>query len=196
MIAALFVEKNGVYQRLLGPDLCWHAERDARLYPGPFPIVAHPPCERWGRYAPRYGGIGQDEFTFQSALASLKLWGGVLEHPSGSLAWGHYAIRAPKAGQGWIEAGAAHPGLLTCSVEQGHYGHRARKPTWLLYSGSTRPPELIWGKSEAQIKPRPGRDPIKERRTGACQRMCRQERRRTPEPFAVLLIGLAGASRG
>jgi len=191
MIAALYVEAGGIYNRLLGSEACWDEGRDARGYPGPFPVVAHPPCERWGRYAPRYGGIGKDEGCFKAALGALSRWGGVLEHPAGSLAWAHYGLRAPRAGQGWIGAGPAWPGLLTCSVEQGHYGHRARKPTWLLYSGSAPPPELIWGPSVAAIGPRPGRDPIRERRTGAVQRMCRAERRRTPEPFARLLISMA-----
>ena len=48
MIAALYVEKGGCYD-MPGIDL-WDIERDARLYEGPWPVVAHPPCERWGRY--------------------------------------------------------------------------------------------------------------------------------------------------
>lgn len=47
MIAALYVEKNGVYYGL--PDVDpWDKERDARLYAGPWPVVAHPPCSTWG----------------------------------------------------------------------------------------------------------------------------------------------------
>src|SRR6185437_17018118 len=41
MVAALYVEKNGVYYGL--PDVDpWDKERDARNYAGPFPVVAHP----------------------------------------------------------------------------------------------------------------------------------------------------------
>ena len=43
MIAALFVQKNGAYFDL--PDVDpWDEERDARLYSGPHPVVAHPQC--------------------------------------------------------------------------------------------------------------------------------------------------------
>lgn len=49
MIAALFVERDGAYYGIGGVDP-WDQERDARLYVGPHPVVAHPPCERWGRY--------------------------------------------------------------------------------------------------------------------------------------------------
>ena len=48
-IAALYVEKDGPYFGLPHVDP-WPIERDARKYRGPFPVVAHPPCERWGRY--------------------------------------------------------------------------------------------------------------------------------------------------
>jgi hypothetical protein len=49
MIAALFVETNGCYFNLPGVDP-WDINRDARKYAGPHPVVAHPPCQRWGRY--------------------------------------------------------------------------------------------------------------------------------------------------
>jgi hypothetical protein len=48
MIAALYVETDGCYFGL--PDVDpWDEQRDARLYGGPWPVVAHSPCERWGR---------------------------------------------------------------------------------------------------------------------------------------------------
>ena len=48
-IAALFVETDGVYFNVPGVDP-WDESRDARKYSGSHPVVAHPPCQRWGRY--------------------------------------------------------------------------------------------------------------------------------------------------
>lgn len=47
MIAALFVERRGAYFGIPGVDP-WDVTRDARAYAGPWPVVAHPPCQRWG----------------------------------------------------------------------------------------------------------------------------------------------------
>ena len=45
MIAALYVETGGCYFGL--PDIDpWDEKRDARLYDGPYPVIAHPPCTR------------------------------------------------------------------------------------------------------------------------------------------------------
>lgn len=80
-VAALFVEAHGVYFGL--PDVDpWDAARDARQYAGPHPVVAHPPCERWGRYwtggpsAKERRRLGDDAGCFASALASVQAWGG------------------------------------------------------------------------------------------------------------------------
>ena len=57
-VAALFVQPDGCYSSAPEVDL-WDEARDARLYAGPHPVVAHPPCARWCQLAPvnqaRYG---------------------------------------------------------------------------------------------------------------------------------------------
>ena len=47
-VAVLFARADSVYKTLEGCDV-WDAERDARAYDGPWPVVAHPPCRAWGR---------------------------------------------------------------------------------------------------------------------------------------------------
>lgn len=84
MIAALFVDPRGCYSKIPDIDL-WDEKRDARLYVGHWPVVAHPPCSRWCRLAglveARWGHKkGDDGGCFASALASVRKWGGVLEH--------------------------------------------------------------------------------------------------------------------
>jgi hypothetical protein len=147
-IAALFVANPGCYIGL--PDVDpWDVTRDARLYPGPHPVVAHPPCERWGRYW--HGGPsakvrrvkGDDGGCFAAALAAVRRWGGVLEHPEASHAFRHFGLTLPRWREGW-RRGSAYPGEWVCCVSQGNYGHRARKLTWLFYVGSFAPRELDW----------------------------------------------------
>ncbi len=149
MVAALFVQKNGAYYNLEGVDP-WPEERDARLYAGPWPVVAHPPCGQWGVFA-RQGWtlrpLGDDDGCFAAALEAVRKWSGVLEHPACSSAWGRHGLIEPHLGGGWVAAG---DGGWTCTVEQGHYGHRARKPTW-LYAFGVNPPSLRWGKARTQV---------------------------------------------
>ena len=153
-IAALYVQTGGCYYNLPGVD-CWDQERDARMYGGPWPVVAHPPCTRWGKlwagqplWIKRTGERkrkGDDEGCFKAALFDLKRWGGVLEHPWGSHAWAHFGLTKPPRKGGWVRADDS--GLWTCCVEQGRYGHYARKPT-LLLAYNCDLPELDWGVSE------------------------------------------------
>lgn len=159
MIAALYVAKNGSYAGLEGID-AWDEARDARRYAGPWPVVAHPPCQRWGKlwagqplHIKRTGERkikGDDAGCFAAALAAVRKWGGVIEHPWGSHAWAHFGLNLPSRKGGWISADS-HGGW-TCCVEQGRYGHYARKPTLLLAYG-VELPELSWGESEARLDP-------------------------------------------
>lgn len=158
-VAALYVESGGAYYDLPGVDP-WDEKRDARRYAGPHPVVAHPPCQRWGKMwfgqplTVKRTGVrkvkGDDGGCFAAALASVRQWGGVLEHPWGSHAWPHFGLNRPPRSGGWIAADML--GGWTCCVEQGKYGHYARKPT-LLYAFGTELPELQWGHSEAQYDP-------------------------------------------
>lgn len=177
MIAALFVETNGVYFGL--PDVDpWDEKRDARKYAGPWPIVAHPPCNRWSIVAQcRNLRNGQDNGCFESALNSVERYGGVLEHPAFSLAWERFGI-APTAGpwQKTIRGG------WTCQVAQNNYGHKATKLTW-LYAYNVDIPSLNWEISKSQYVVASSKRGQKE--------IPKHLRSRSPEPFRDLLLSIA-----
>lgn len=150
MISALYVQTNGCYYNL--PDVDpWDEIRDARTYNGPYPVVAHPPCQRWGKfwagnpsYIKRTGirqKLGNDNGCFKAALSAVRSYGGILEHPEHSKAWPHFGLTKPPRQGGWIKADEFG---WTCRVEQGRYGHYAPKPTW-LYTVGCDLPELRWG---------------------------------------------------
>lgn len=171
-VAALFVDQSGPYPRLVGPRLCWDAERDARGYAGPWPVVAHPPCKPWSvarglaRPAP-----GLRELA-PWAVGAVRRWGGVLEHPAHSHLWGVRSLGLPRPGDppdrwgGW-----------TLAVCQGRWGHPARKPTWLYFVGCG-----------------PGAVPAGDDGAGAVMDLGAVARRRTPPGFAAWLVASVAAS--
>lgn len=205
MIAALYVQKDGCYFGLPGVDP-WDQARDARTYPGPWPVVAHPPCARWGRYwfggptivrqGREYLKKGDDDGCFAAALAAVRLWGGIIEHPEGSHAWPHFGLSRPPRGGGWIAADSL--GGWTCCVEQGAYGHRARKATW-LYAFGVELPSLLWGPAVGKFDlidvSNHGSKENRARliKTGICQQMSKRKRAATPAGFRDLLLSIAAA---
>jgi hypothetical protein len=156
VIAALYVEPAGAYVGLPHVDP-WDEARDARTYAGPWPVVAHPPCERWGRFwhgsprKPHQFKLGDDGGCFAAALTCVRQWGGVLEHPADSHAWAAFGLRRPPRSGGWVQAD--DHGGWTCYVEQGHYGHAARKATW-LYACKVVLPDLRWGQLPQRLDPK------------------------------------------
>ena len=191
MVAALYVDPQGAYADVPGVDL-WPEERDARQYAGPWPVVAHPPCARWcalaGLVEYRYGlRRGDDGGTFAAALASVRQYGGVLEHPAFSHAWDAYDLPVP-LGPYWTRS------LLddgwTCDVYQSAYGHPAAKRTWLYYVGErepapllTEPGEILATVSWAAYRWRPERPRLRSR-----------DASRTPPAFRDALLALARAA--
>ena len=198
MIAALYVQTDGCYFGLEGVDP-WDEKRDARLYAGPWPVVAHPPCERWGRYAT--GGPsarvkrikGDDKGCFKAALAAVRRWGDVLEHPEASAAWKAFDLIEPPRHGGWVVAD--WQGGWTCCIEQGAYSHRARKATW-LYACHVDLPSLSWGRAKGDfVRLDLGYHSAEERRravkTGAGKRLSKKQSAATPHAFRDVLISIA-----
>lgn len=176
MIAALFVIEGGVYYGLKNVDP-WPSDRDARKYRGPWPVIAHPPCAGWGRYARRAGGSpGDDGGCFRAALRAVRKYGGVLEHPAYSHAWAHHSLARPPFDGGWIKADRYG---VTCHVEQGWYGHSCPKATWLYCVGCSVP-DLRWGRSAA---------------TGNVESLTLSRRAITPVRFRNLLIRIAETAK-
>ena len=185
-VVALYIDPRGPYPKLLGPELCWDEARDARTYAGPWPVVAHPPCQLWTNFAAlnfkRYGGEhnrpGNDGGCFGSALASVRRFGGALEHPAGSKAWAAHGLLVPR-GVGWCRDRNG----WACEVWQSAYGHKARKRTWLYFCGEAPPLEPLWTREPGthqcgwfdRIKPT----------------LSKREASRTPVAFAEWLISLA-----
>ena len=196
MVAALYVERGGPYFSM--PDVDpWDRERDARKYSGPAPIVAHPPCGPWGRLRHLYRGDEHD--CAPLAVASVRKWGGVLEHPAYSRLW--RLCRLPWPGEFPDECGG-----YTIAVDQCAWGHVARKTTWLYVVGVPMSVAIAGIRTGgtpthwvAGFHQRGGGRP-KYAASGRCAppgiKICSaQQRRRTPPAFAAWLVDLASRAR-
>ena len=185
--AALYVRADGPY-----PSMTPHwygVERDARSYTGVLPVVAHPPCKRWGRWWWADGSIapGNDGGLFAHALGEIRRCGGIIEHPEGSHAFREFDLPHPVIGA-WSRG--LFPSEWSTCVSQGAYGHRARKLTWLFFVGDY-PPPLKWKIPErefAYLCP-PGRRKNKPGRSGV-ELLTAKENEVTPQPFANMLAGI------
>lgn len=164
-VAVLFARADSIYKTLPDTDV-WDFERDALKWPGGAPVVAHPPCRSWGRYShwakPREG---ERELALW-AIAQVREFGGVLEHPITSALW-------LEGGCGSIGVRDQHGGVLV-PVYQSWWGHRAPKETGLYIVGPV--PQLPYSDQLA---------------TGRIENMCRAERERTPPALAAWLVELA-----
>lgn len=77
-VAALYIDPRGPYPEMAGVD-CWDEKRDARLYDGPHPVVAHPPCGPWSSLRHQYKGEEHD--CAPRALEQVRQSGGCFGAP-------------------------------------------------------------------------------------------------------------------
>lgn len=189
-VAILFVSKDSIY-KTMGLD-CYDIDRDAKTYSGNLPIVAHPPCQLWGKFAKinyaRWGGEhnkpGNDGGNFKFALDAVNQVGGVLEHPAESYAWPQYGLQYPSRLGGWQRSGQG----WVCEVWQSAYGHLARKRTWLYCAGTELPLDPNWDHvlGTHQIGFHDQRGKLKNKPT-----LNKKQANATPKSFAEWLVELA-----
>lgn len=118
-----------------------------------------------------------------------------MEHPEASHAWAwHGLIRPPRAGRWWP---SDEHGGYSCCVEQGHYGHAARKATW-LYACKVQLPELKWGSSGPRMRLDDGFHSKEERRRstrrGVIERLAKWQLAATPPEFRDVLLSIAATA--
>lgn len=189
-VAALYVDPRGPYPQLVRD---WYDEaRDARRYAGPLPVVAHPPCGPWGKL--RHLSKNDDPDLAVRAVTQVRLCGGVLEHPAGSMLFDAAGLPRPGGGD---DAWGGYS-LEVCQVD---WGHPARKRTWLYIVGTSWHPPMPPAREPTHWVSG-GRNP--ERKDGARGggivpkgiKVCSaKQRRTTPTAFATWLIEIAGTAK-
>ena len=184
LVAALYVDPRGPYPRMIDVD-CWDESRDARMYDGPWPVVAHPPCRNWGSL--KHLATGDDSDCGPRAVEQVRLFGGVLEHPARSSLFRSCGMPEP----GELPDTFGGRAVEICQVD---FGHVARKRTWLYVVGtSTLPPmpaprEPTHWVSGGRKHQRKGSGGVVPPGIKVCSA---QQRRRTPPAFAEWLITIA-----
>lgn len=181
-IAVLFVRADSIYKQMEGVD-CYDIERDARTWPGGSPVVAHPPCRAWGQLS-RWAKPRPDEKELSTwAVAQVRKWGGVLEHPNRSALWP--TVGLPEPGQGRDEYGG-----WTLAIHQHCWGHRAEKKTRLYIVGCD--PSDIPAMPIRLDEPTHTIGLWSGRKDGHRPDLPKAEREHTPPMLAAWLVELAG----
>lgn len=180
-VAILFAMPGSVYNSIPGCDV-YDLARDAKTFPGGFPVVAHPPCRTWGNLA-KFATLavpGERDLAIW-AVQQVRENGGVLEHPATSKLWPELSL--PGVGAGFDSFGGFSIGVL-----QFWFGHRAEKRTKLYICGLDLrdvpelpfkmgyPTHIISGKTDNAYRKK---------------HVNKRERSATPEPFALWLVKLA-----
>ena len=174
---ALFVTRRSIYKKLLGHALCYDADRDARTFCGAAPVIAHPPCAHWSARLDHFCTRPiEEKWLAYFAIEKVRENGGVLEHPAYSRLW--LAAGLPPPGQ----LARDRWGGFTVALEQGDFGHKCPKPTWIY----------VCGRDSVLAMPRRKHittNDAKGRNRFHCLSM--NQRKATPPKFAQWLIKMA-----
>lgn len=184
-VAVLFARVDSHYKTLPGVEV-YDMERDARTYDGPWPVVAHPPCRAWATLRHHAKPRPDERNLGRLAVALVREFGGVLEHPHRTTLW--------KA-QGLPAVGACDVfGGFTLVIDQNWWGHRAQKRT-RLYVVGCRPADvpampLRLGEATHTVGLWSGRDKATCRPS-----IAKHEYESTPPELAAWLVELARRCR-
>ena len=177
-VAVLFARADSIYKSMPNTDV-WDIDRDARKWPGGSPVVAHPPCRAWGRLR-HFAKPRPDEKELAIwAVAQVRKFGGVLEHPASSTLWPAAGLPVPMQRDSF--------GGWTLPIIQQWWGHRAEKKT-LLYICGMEPSELpaipyVMGEASHVIQ---------SRKISDCRpHTSKAEREQTPPALAQWLVSVA-----
>lgn len=182
-VAVLFARRDSVYKQFPDCDV-YDADRDARTWPGGCAAVYHPPCSQWSIMRHMARKDPEQKKLALLAVERVRKFGGVLEHPLGSLLWSTAGLPSPGAP-------ADEFGGWSYAVSQKWFGHRAEKKT-LLYIVGCKPSDLpplpiTLGDAPCVVAQYSG-----IRGTSRCRpELAKSEREHTPPP----ICGVAPASR-
>lgn len=180
-VAVLFARADSVYKAL--PDVeVYDAERDARTYDGPHSVVAHPPCRAWASLRNHSKPRPDERNLARLAVALVREFGGVLEHPYKSTLW--KAQQLPAVGH------CDSYGGFTLVIDQNWWGHRAQKRT-RLYVVGCKPSQapampMVLGEATHTVGLWSGRDKATCRPS-----IAKHEYEHTPLKLAEWLVDLA-----
>jgi len=179
-VAVLFARADSVYKTLPGCDV-WDESRDARLWQGGCPVVAHPPCRGWGRLR-TFANVQPGELDLaRFAVAAVRRCGGVLEHPEASSLWSDQGL--PRPGEQPDEYGG-----WTLAAPQSWWGHKAEKDTWFYIVGLRKRDlpaiPLVLGQTEYVVS-------WSRKSANRRRHLSKADRERTPPDLAEWLVDLA-----
>ena len=168
--SVLFARADSCYKDLVAD--VWDIQRDARLYRGDNPVVCHPPCRGWGRLRHWAKPRPDEKALAIFAVEQIRRVGGVLEHPWGSTLWHEKSLALPYPGH------VDQWGGFTLLVDQGWWGHKAPKPTYVYVAGCHK-------------KDVPSLPVQLERAKGRTLDLSPADREHTPVEFAKFLLHVA-----
>lgn len=171
-VVVLCARKDSHYKNMSNVE-CYDSERNAFSYYGNEPIVAHPPCRLWGRYKHRAKSenVELEKHLARFCVNQVRNNGGVLEHPDGSSLFKEMDIP--------VDGSVDMFGGYVVKLNQGDYGHRAEKRTFLYVVRCVIP----------------YRPPYKHPNPKCVEKLSVRQREMTPEYFGRYLVDIARTTK-
>lgn len=107
--------------------MCYSEKDNALNFYKSIPAIYHPPCRSWSRLRGLATRIPVDHWLALWSLIRVRRYGGILEHPAGSLLFNKYIIKPGAGVDQW--------GGFSLCVDLHWFGFPAVKRTYLYFVG-------------------------------------------------------------